>query len=98
MGPGAAVGEGDGRLEQGFDPPDSTSPGTIGPVTSLWLLLIPVVLIGGFFLVRGFIRVTAALKGLRANLDEMSEAGLRLRDLQGDLDRLTETMERARRR
>ena len=66
-------------------------------MTSLWLLLIPVVLVGGFFLIRGFIRVGVALKGLRHNLDEMSEAGLRLRALQGDLDRLTETMERARR-
>ena len=66
-------------------------------MTSLWLLLIPVVLVGGFFLIRSFVRVTVALKGLRASLDEMSEAGLRLRDLQGDLDRLTETMERARR-
>lgn len=66
-------------------------------MSALWLLLVPVVLVGGFFLIRGFVQVAAALKGLRASLDEMSEAGLRLRDLRGDLDKLTETMERRRR-
>lgn len=66
-------------------------------MSALWLLLVPVLLVGGFFLIRGFVRVSAALKELRASLDEMSEAGLRLRDLRGDLDKLTETMERRRR-
>jgi hypothetical protein len=66
-------------------------------MSALWLLLVPVVLVGGFFLVRGFVRVNAALKDVRANLEEMSEAGLRLRDLRGDLDRLNEAMDRARR-
>ncbi len=66
-------------------------------MSSLWLLLIPVVLVGGFFLIRGFVRVTIALKGLRSALDDMSEAGLRLRDLRGDLTKLTETMEQTRR-
>ena len=66
-------------------------------MSALWLLLVPVVLIGGFFLVRGFMQVSAALKGLRASLDEMSEAGLRLRDVRRDLDKLTELMERGRR-
>ncbi len=66
-------------------------------MSALWLLLVPVVLVGGFFLVRGFMQVSAALKGLRASLDEMSEAGLRLRDVRGDLDKLTELMERGRR-
>lgn len=70
--------------------------GTIGPVSAVWLLLVPVVLVGGFFLIRGFVRVAAALKGLQASLDEMSQAGLRLRDLRGDLDKLTETMQRGR--
>ena len=54
-------------------------------------------LVGGFFLIQGFVRVTVALKGLRTSLEEMSEAGLRLRDLRGDLDKLTETMERTQR-
>ncbi len=67
-------------------------------MNALWLLLVPVVLVGGFFLVRGFVRVNAALKGVRANLEEMSEASVRLRDLRGDLDRLNEAMDRARRR
>ena len=66
-------------------------------MSSLWLLLIPVVLIGGFFLIQAFVRVTVALKGLRSSLDEMSEAGLRLRDLRGDLAKLTETIERTQR-
>jgi len=66
-------------------------------VSALWLLLVPVVLVGGFFLVRGFMQVSAALKGLRASLDEMSEASLRLRDVRGDLDKLTEIVERGRR-
>ena len=66
-------------------------------MSSLWLLLIPVALIGGFFLIQAFVRVTVALKGLRTSLEEMSEAGVRLRDLRGDLDKLTETMERTQR-
>ncbi len=66
-------------------------------MSALWLLLVPVVLVGGFFLVRGFMRVNAALKGVRASLDEMSEAGLRLRDLRGDIAKLTEAMEQKRR-
>ena len=55
------------------------------------------VLIGGFFLIQAFVRVTVALKGLRSSLDEMSEAGLRLRDLRGELAKLNETMERTQR-
>lgn len=63
----------------------------------MWLLVIPVALVGGFFLVQAFVRVTIALKGLRSSLDDMSEAGLRLRDLRGDLSKLTETMDQTRR-
>jgi len=67
-------------------------------VSSLWLLLIPVALVGAFFLIQAFVRVTVALKGLRASLDDMSEAGLRLRDLRGDRTKLTETMQKTRRK
>ena len=52
---------------------------------------------GGFFLIQAFVRITVALKGLRSSLDEMSDAGLRLRDLRGELARLTETIERTKR-
>ena len=66
-------------------------------MSSLWLLLIPVVLVGGFFLIQAFVRVAAALKGLRTSLDEMSDAGLRLRDVRGRLAEMTDTIERGRR-
>ncbi len=65
---------------------------------ALWLLLIPVVLIGGYFLVRGFMRLSKAIVELRAAMDDLAKAGAALNTVQQEVARLGETVDEARRR
>ena len=65
---------------------------------ALWLLLIPVVLIGGYFLVRGFMRLSKAIVELRAAMDDLAKAGAALNSVQEEVARLGETVDEARRR
>ncbi len=71
--------------------------GTIDIMEALWLLLIPVVLIGGYFLVRGFMRLSKAIVELRAAMDDLAKAGADLHSVQEEVARLGETVEKARR-
>ncbi|MDQ4070093.1 MAG: hypothetical protein M3203_11570 [Actinomycetota bacterium] len=64
---------------------------------ALWLLLIPVVLVGGFFLVRSFMRLSKAIVQLRAAMDDLARAGAALNSVQEDVARLSRSVDEARR-
>jgi hypothetical protein len=67
-------------------------------MSALWLLLVPVVLIGGFFVVRGFMRVSASLAQLRVAMDDLAQAGAALNKVQEEVSKLGATAEEMRRR
>ncbi len=110
MGPAAPVGERDGRGAQRLDDAGlygwtalrvETLPagqGYDGPVEALWLLLVPVVLIGGFFLIRSFVRLSRSIVALRAAMTELSDAGIALNKVQQEVARLGESVDEVRRR
>ncbi|MDQ4089459.1 MAG: hypothetical protein M3163_04040 [Actinomycetota bacterium] len=64
---------------------------------ALWLLLIPVMLIGGFFLVRSFMRLSKSIVELRTAMTELAEAGAALNDVQAEVSRLGATVDEVHR-
>ena len=64
---------------------------------ALWLLLIPVVLVGGFFLVRSFMRLSKAIVELRTAMTDLAEAGAPLNSVQEEVERLGRTVDEAHR-
>ena len=65
---------------------------------ALWLLLIPVVLVGGYFLVRSFMRLSKSIVELRTAMDDLAKAGAALNDVQAEVERLGATVDEVRRR
>ena len=65
---------------------------------ALWLLLIPVLLIGGYFLIRSFMRLSKSIVQLRAAMDDLAEAGAALNAVQDEVSRLGATVDEVRRR
>ena len=64
---------------------------------ALWLLLIPVMLIGGYFLIRSFMRLSKSIVELRAAMTELAEAGAALNDVQAEVSRLGATVDEVHR-
>jgi hypothetical protein len=64
---------------------------------ALWLLLIPVVLVGGYFLVRSFMRLSKSITELRTAMTDLAEAGAALNAVQDEVSRLGATVDEARR-
>jgi hypothetical protein len=64
---------------------------------ALWLLLIPVMLIGGFFLIRSFMRLSKSIVELRSAMTELAEAGAALNDVQAEVARLGATVDEVHR-
>jgi len=65
---------------------------------AVWLLLIPVVLVGGYFLVRSFMRVSKSIVELRTAMTELAEAGAALTAAQDEVSRLGATVDEVHRR
>ncbi len=65
---------------------------------ALWLLLIPVLLIGGYFLLRSFMRLSKSIVELRAAMTDLADAGARLNAVQDEVSRLGATVDEAHRR
>ena len=65
---------------------------------ALWLLLIPVLLIGGFFMVRSFMRLSRSIVELRTAMDDLAAAGKALNDVQSEVERLGATVDEVRRK
>ncbi len=64
---------------------------------ALWLLLIPVALIGGFFLIRSFMRLSKSIVELRAAMTDLADAGAALNAVQDEVSRLGATVDEAHR-
>lgn len=64
---------------------------------ALWLLLIPVVLFGGFFLLRSFARLSKSIKELRTAMTDLADAGAQLNAVQDEVSRLGATVDEAHR-
>ena len=65
---------------------------------ALWLLLIPVLLVGGFFLIRSFRRLSQAIVALRTAMTDLADAGAKLNSVTEEVSRLGATVDEARRR
>jgi hypothetical protein len=64
---------------------------------ALWLLLVPVLLIGGFFLIRSFMRLSKSIVELRTAMNDLADAGAALNAVQAEVSRLGATVDEARR-
>ncbi len=64
---------------------------------ALWLLLIPVMLVGGYFLIRSFMRLSKAIVELRTAMTDLADAGAALNSVQEEVARLGQTVDEARR-
>ena len=60
---------------------------------ALWLLLVPVLLVGGYFMVRSFMRLSKSIVELRAAMTDLAEAGAALNDVQAEVAKLGATVE-----
>ncbi len=70
----------------------------MGRVEALWLLLAPVALIGGFFLIRSFARLSKSIIALRTAMTELADAGVALNKVQEEVARLGDSLDEVRRR
>ena len=64
---------------------------------ALWLLLIPVLLVGGYFLIRSFMRLSKAIVELRTAMTDLADAGAALNSVQEEVARLGQTVDEAHR-
>lgn len=64
----------------------------------VWLLLVPVVLIGGFFLIRSLRMMSQSMKQLRLAMDDLAQAGAALNKVQEEVAKLGATVDEVRRR
>jgi len=60
---------------------------------ALWLLLIPLVLVGGFFLIRSFMRLSKSIVELRTAMTDLADAGAALNSVQEEVSRLGATVD-----
>ena len=67
--------------------------GRIERVEALWLLLIPVLLIGGFFMIRSFMRLSKSIVELRTAMNDLAEAGAALNSVQAEVAKLGATVD-----
>jgi len=64
---------------------------------ALWLLLIPVLLIGGYFMIRSFMRLSKSIVELRAAMTDLAEAGAALNAVQDEVAKLGANLDDTRR-
>jgi hypothetical protein len=64
---------------------------------ALWLLLIPVMLVGGFFMIRAFSRLSKSIRELRTAMTDLADAGAALNSVQEEVSRLGATVDEVHR-
>lgn len=64
---------------------------------ALWLLLIPVMLIGGYFMIRAFMRLSKSIAELRTAMTDLAEAGAALNAVQDEVAKLGATVDEVHR-
>lgn len=62
---------------------------------ALWLLLIPIMAVGGVFLIRAFMRLTKSIVELRTAMTDLADAGVALNSVQDEVAKLGATLEGA---
>ena len=60
---------------------------------AMWAL----VLVGGYFLIRGFVRLSKAIVELRTAMTDLADAGAALNSVQDEVSRLGATIDESRR-
>ena len=60
---------------------------------ALWLLLIPVLLVGGFLMIRSFMHLSKSIVELRTAMNDLAEAGAALNDVQAEVAKLGATVD-----
>ena len=68
-----------------------------GMNAALWLLPVVVLAVGGYFLVKAFTRMSAAMHDVKSGLAELGEMAPRLQQLAGDMSELADSIEEKRR-
>ena len=63
----------------------------------LWLLPIAILAVGGYFLVKAFTRMSAAMQDVKSGLAELGDMAPRLQRLAGDMSELADSIEEKRR-
>jgi hypothetical protein len=63
----------------------------------LWLLPIAILAVGGYFLVKAFTRMSAAMQDVKSGLAELGEMAPRLQQMAGDKSELDDSIEEKRR-
>lgn len=71
--------------------------GNMGAMQALWLLLVPVLAVGGFFLLRSFARLSKSITGLRTAMTDLADAGAKLNEVQAEVARLGDSLDEVRR-
>lgn len=70
----------------------------MSPMWALWVApMIVIIVVGGYFLVKAFIKVSSAMAELKNELTQLGEMGPRLQRLADDVGQLTDSMEERRR-
>ena len=64
---------------------------------AFWLLLVPVLLVGGFFLIRSFVRLSKSISNLRTAMTDLADAGVALNQVQDEVARLGDSLKEVRR-
>lgn len=64
---------------------------------ALWLLLIPVMLVGGYFMIRAFMRLSKSIAELRTAMTDLAEAGAALNAVQDEVAKLGATVDEVHR-
>jgi Flp pilus assembly protein TadG len=64
---------------------------------ALWLLVVPVLLVGGFFMIRSFSRLSKSIRELRTAMTDLADAGAALNSVQEEVSRLGATVDEAHR-
>lgn len=62
----------------------------------LWLSLVPVAVIGGYFLVKAFMRLHGSIKELQEGISQLGSAGASLKKVQGELDEWRAALDKTR--
>lgn len=60
-------------------------------------MLVPVALVGGFFLLRSFVRLSKSIAALRSAMDDLADAGIALKDVRAEMARLGDSVDEVRR-
>lgn len=69
-----------------------------GAMEFLWVILAAILLVAGWFMVRAFVRLGAAMRQMRESLSELGQMGPRLQQLGEEMTAINQALEQRSRR